>query len=483
MKRFDTYIAEEKGTVELYELLKRRNLNEQDADEETSDINIIVLTNRNLENDSALYHTAKTISDVCQKRKIPYYTLFAENAHIVKNEDGTATVHNWDDKKGFLIDPEKTIAINRGSVARRFSTLNLISQLEKLGIYTLNNRMAIETCSDKYRTILKLGSAAIPSPRTALVQDIDTLPFALEQLDNKFPLVVKTLTGSKGIGVFFGESPRSLKSILQTIWKINEEQELILQEHIESPFDVRAHVLGDEVIAAMKRHKIKDDFRSNYSQGSKVESFKITDEQAKICIKASKVVGTQWAGVDFILNSKGEPFVIEVNSSPGTAGIEKATHGKIVEQVIDFASDKKNWRKVANEVGFKEVVEILGIPLKAKFDTGNAALCVIHADKHKIDEKKKMVTWWHDGKKFSHKYKEIRDVRVGGLRDYTEQRPVIELDVTFDGVIYKEVDFTIADRSKRMPVLLNRKFIKKTNSAVNPAKAYVVTSPVELEGE
>ena len=178
--------------------------------------------------------------------------------------------------------------------------------------------------------------------------------------------------------------------------------------------------------------------------------------------------------LDFITkNSK--MYMLEVNSSPGTAGIEKAIGDNLVKNIIEWAINEKNWVKVSKEIGYKEMVNINGLDLIAKFDTGNGYLCVMHADKYNIDEKSKTVTWSSHGKKFKNPYIEIEDITVGGAKEYVEKRPEIKLDMEFDGVLYKEVGFTLDDRSKRTPVLISRRFMKKANVSVNPAKKYVVT--------
>jgi len=436
---------------------------------------IIVLTNRKIENDdNKLFRTAERIKEICNKRKINCYIVFVEDAHIIKHSDGYHTIHNYNDDKGFPIIYGQTVAIIRGSIGKYRSTMDLVSQLEKIGIFCINHRETMETCSDKYRTILKLADSGLPSPKTALLQSEDTIDLAIESVGGKFPLIVKTLTGSKGIGVLFTESLRSLKSFLQMVWKINPDEELILQQFIETDHDLRVHVLGDEVIAAMKRYVIPGDFRSNFSLGGKVEEVKLNIEEEELCIKAAKAVRASWAGVDFLKDKKGNIYIIEINSSPGTTGIEKATNENIVSMVVDFAINRDNWSLKAQECGWIEMLEIDGVgEFKAKFDTGNGSLCVLHADKYKID--KKIVQWKIGKNSFRVPLKEFKNIHVGGLRDFTERRPVIELDIIFDGILYSKIDFTLDDRSGRTPILLNRKFLRKANVMVNPREKYLIT--------
>ena len=472
MSKFENYIYDESPFL-LYEKLTKSS-----KIKKPNPIRLLTLTNRKDDESDKdnLFRTAQRIQDIAKSNDIEHYTVFAESAYILRDDNGKVTVHNHDDPKGFEISRDDTVAIIRGSIGRYLSSLNLVSQMERIGIYCVNNRESLEVCSDKYRTMLKLVDAGLPSPKTALIQSIDTLEYALKVVDNKFPLIVKTLKGSKGVGVFFVESIKSLKSILQTIWKINEDEEMLLQQYIDIPFDIRVHVLGDDIIASMKRFVIEDDFRSNYSLGGKIEPIKITKEEEEISVLAAKAVGASWCAVDIVRNKKGEPFIIEVNSSPGTEGIEKATKEDLVSQVISYVIDEDNWDKVSKECGFIETIEIDGIGnFKAKFDTGNGSLCVLHSDKYEINEKKNTVTWHQGDKKYTHDYKKIKEVRVGGLRDYTEKRPVIELDIIFDGVVHKDVDVTLDDRNGRTPVLINRRFMRKANVAVNPGKRYLLS--------
>jgi len=438
---------------------------------DSEDLRVLILTSRSEKNEDNLYRTADRIKEECIKRNIQQYVLFTDG-HISRDND-RYSVYNYDDKKGFGIDPKNTVAISRGSVMSRDSSKDLISQLERAGIFCVNTRDSIEICGDKYRTMLRMADSGIPTPQTALIQNIDTLPLALKQMDGKFPYVVKTLRGSKGVGVFLAESEGSLKAILQLIWKIDESEELIIQSFIKASYDVRAHVLGDNVIAAMKRHIVKNDFRSNYSQGGKVEDYKMSEEEKELCIAASKVIGVSWAGVDFITDEDGNKYILEVNSSPGTEGIEKATHDNIVSDVLDWISDKKNWSRTCKEIGYKEVVKIEGEKFVAKFDTGNGNLVVLHADKIKADGKK--ISWVCHGKKFSGKDLGKLPVVQGGLRSGVENRIRTEVDIEFDGILHKNVECTLDDRGGRTPILINRDFMKKASVMVNPARTYVIT--------
>jgi ribosomal protein S6--L-glutamate ligase len=474
MNKFNDFIFEGLGPADQFKKIKALS----ETSDKTFDFNVLILTSKADENPDGLYQTAERLADECTKKRIPNYIMFSESARLELDDDGNYTAYNLEDPTGFPVLPNKTVAINRGSVMAKFNSRNIISQLERGNIFCINCRETIEVCSDKYRTILRLADAGVASPKTVLIQGEEGIDDAVEQIGGNFPYIIKTISGSKGVGVMFVESMKSMKSMLQLIWKVSEDEELIIQEYIPTDYDVRVHVLGNEVIAAMRRYVIKDDFRSNYSQGGKITKHKLSDIEIEVCIKASKAVGASWSGVDYILSGK-EPLVIEVNSSPGTEGIEKATKENIVGKVLEWAQDKSNWDKVSKEIGYKEMVKVNGLDLVAKFDTGNGLLSVMHADKYEFNKKKKIVTWTSHGKKFENKLKDIEEVEVGGAKNYTEKRPEIELDMFFDGVLYKEVGFTLDDRSDRTPILIDRNFMKRANVSVNPAKQFVIT----VEGE
>jgi len=438
-------------------------------------VKIIIITAR-AENDTGLFRTAKRFKEICKKRRIDHYVLFIDDCYIT-NEDGIKRVHNIDDKKGFIVDGYDTAVIIRGGGLKSSSNKNNITQLEKSSIFCLNNRDCIEVCSDKFRTLMALSDQGIVIPKTVLLKNLDNLNDMVEYIGGKFPIILKTLFGSKGIGVFYSETYKSLKSMLQTIWKINEEEEILMQQFIKAKYDIRAHVLGNNVIAAMKRYVIEDDFRSNFSQGGKVENIKLTDEQIDICLKSASIVGGQWVGVD-IIEEKGETYVIEVNSSPGTTGIELATKDDVCGKIIDFCLDKKNWIKSPLPCGYKEYVGIVGISdeIKAKFDTGNGSYSVIHVDKQKVNDKKTEIKIWINGKRITKKIIEVKKVNVGGLRDYEEERFVVLFDVIFNNKEYKDIKFTLDDRTNRTPILISRGFMKLINVSIDPSIKYKLSS-------
>ena len=427
------------------------------------------------------FHTADRLKEEAEKLGWKHY-LYKLTGGYTSYEDGIFRLHNKEDEKGFEVSGKDTIAIIRGSVVRKDSWMDIISSLEKHSVCVINSRQTINICTDKYRTALRLSDYGIRQPKTTLINDPEKSALAFDKLDTQMPVIMKTLRGSKGVGVLFIESEKALDSIVQLIYKQDEDTDLLLQEYIKTDYDVRVLVLGGKILATMKRPVIEGDFRSNVSQGSKPEKIELTELEIEESLKAAKAVNGLWTAVDFIPSKNREkepPFVIEVNSSPGTEGMEEASGQNISKEIIQFFADKKNWVKVPSECGYKEIVTIKPFgEIIAKFDTGNSGMSVIHADKMEV--KGKQVKWSLLGKTITSDIIRKEEISVGGLRDYDEDRYVIKLNVGFLGGVY-ETEFTLDDREDRTPILFDREFMNRMNVMVNPNRKYVVTTKYSLE--
>jgi ribosomal protein S6--L-glutamate ligase len=427
------------------------------------------------------FHTADRLKEEAEKLGWKYY-LYKLTGGYTTSPEGALRLHNKDDDKGFEVSGTDTIAIVRGSVTRKDSWMDIVSLLEKHSVCVVNSRETISVCADKYRTSLRLADYGVKQPVTHLINDPENSEQAFENLNSQYPIILKTLRGSKGVGVLFVESSKSLDSIVQLIHKQDEDADLLLQEYIKTDYDARVLVLGGKVLSTMKRPVIEGDFRSNVSQGSKPEKLELTELEIEESLKAAKAVNGLWTAVDFIPSknrTKEPPFIIEVNSSPGTEGMEEATGRNISKEILEFFADKKNWVKVPSECGYKEIVTIKPFgEIIAKFDTGNSGMSVIHADKMNVKDKK--VTWSLLGKTITSDIIRTEEISVGGLRDYDEDRYVIKLNVEFLGTVY-ETEFTLDDREDRTPILFDREFMSRVNVMVNPDRKYVVTTKYSLD--
>jgi len=429
---------------------------------------LLVVSTRSPKN--RMFHTTQRLIDESKSRNIDAYALFAESANIdsVNNQ-----VWNSGEDK-FSIDPNNTIAIIRGSVAQKDAYMNLVSQLEKMGVAVVNSRETIGMCADKYRTSLRLAETDVSTPKTSLLQSIETLQDTLDAVGETYPLILKTLRGSKGIGVIFIESRRQLDSIIQLLWKQDENTELLLQTYIKSDHDVRVLVLGDKVFASMRRDVLKGDFRSNASLGAKVKEYKLSEEEKQLCINAHKAVNGVYTAVDFIKNGN-DIYVLEVNSSPGTSGIEDATGRNLMGELLEYFMDRDNWNYVGNEIGRLERIKIEGVgEVVANFDTGNSARCIIHADEYEV--KNKQVIWKSFGKTYKNKLLKMGKWERGALNAKVIERPIILLDITFNGTLYKNVKFALDDRTeKTTKCLMNQDFMQRTKVLINPSRKFIVT--------
>jgi len=427
------------------------------------------------------FHTADRLKEEAEKLGWKYY-LYKLTGGYTTSPEGALRLHNKDDEKGFEVSSKDTIAIIRGSVTRKDSWMDIVSLLEKHSVCVVNSRETISVCADKYRTSLRLADYGVKQPVTHLINDPENSVQAFENLNTQYPIILKTLRGSKGVGVLFVESAKALDSIVQLIHKQDEDADLLLQEYIKTDYDARVLVMGGKVLSTMKRPVIEGDFRSNVSQGSKPEKLDLTELEIEESLKAAKAVNGLWTAVDFIPSknrTKEPPFIIEVNSSPGTEGMEEATGRNISKEILEFFSEKKNWIKVPSECGYKEIVTIKPFgEIIAKFDTGNSGMSVIHADKMSVKDKK--VTWTLLGKTITSDIIRKEEISVGGLRDYDEDRYVIKLNVEFLDTMY-ETEFTLDDREDRTPILFDREFMSRVNVMVNPDRKYVVTTKYSLD--
>ena len=442
---------------------------------------VVILTVRpSAEEKVKVYHTSSVIEETAKKLGLEAYLVFLDGAYILKNEDGTRTIHNDEDEEGFEISYKDTIVIVRGGVNRKEVFKDLLSQLESSGIACVNSRDCLEICSDKYRTSLMLADAGLSTPTTVLVPNQKGASLAFDKLGSKYPVILKTNTGTKGVGVLFVESERGLDSMVQLLYKLDENIALLLQSYIKTDFDVRVMVINNRVIGAMQRNVVEGDFRSNYSQGATIEEYELSDVERENCIRAAKIVGGSWVGVDFIpsKDKDEQPFILEVNSSPGTKGFGEATKINTIKELLKIYEDRSNWWNQPTLCGVWEMFdhEIFG-NLIGKMDTGNSSeTSVIHADDIKIKDKN--VIWSLKGKKVKSKLIKMKDIKLGGFRNREETRPVVEIEISFQQKKHKYL-FTLDDRGSKTPLLMNRHFMTELNLAIDPSRKFILTEKID----
>jgi len=210
----------------------------------------------------------------------------------------------------------------------------VVRQLEMMGVYPLNESVAIGRSRDKLRSMQLLARDGIGLPVTAFAHDTSKTDEVIE-IAGGTPVVIKLLEGTQGVGVVLAETPRSAKSIIEAFRgaKVN----ILVQEFIKEAgsTDIRALVIGGKVVAAMQRTGGGDDFRSNLHRGGHANKIKITAEERSTALRAAKAMGLNVCGVDMLRSNHG-PVVMEVNSSPGLEGLEAATNIDVAGMIIAF---------------------------------------------------------------------------------------------------------------------------------------------------
>ena len=428
-----------------------------------------------------LFRTARRFKEEGEKQGHKVYVVQVEGAFI-DYDNGVYTIFNEGDEKGFEISRDDTVAIVRGSVRLKKSWLDLVSRLEKTGITMVNSREVVEISSDKYRSYVKLQDFGLTQPKTALIPNEENWKKAFESLETDYPIIMKTLEGSKGVGVLFVESERQMDGLIQLLYAQNPDIDLLIQEYIKTDGDIRVLVLGGKIIASMKRSIVEGDFRSNVSQGAAVAEYELSELEVEQCLLASKAIDGSFTAVDFIPSKnpkKDPPYILEVNHSPGTEGIEKATKRNIVKQVVDYFADEKVRYPVATQCGHREVITIKPFgEMIAKFDTDNGQYSVLHAENIKVSGKK--ITFKLRGKTITTDLLETYEAETGGGSD---KRPVVKLEVEFAGSTYSDVMFGLNDRSDMGTDVLFSRYVmsKMFNVAVNPARKFIVTTKYSID--
>ncbi len=240
--------------------------------------------------------------------------------------------------RGAPIDPDwADVVIPRIGTSVTHEGVTVVRQFEAMDVPVLSPSAGILRARDKLRSLQVLSRCRVDMPRTAFIQNVNDLDAAIEQVGG-VPCVIKLLQGTQGIGVMLAESRETLESMLQAFWSLGHS--VILQEFIKESKgkDVRAFVIGDQVVAAMRREARVGEFRSNIHRGGIGRPVHLSDEDADAVIEATHAIGLPVAGVDFLESHSG-PKIIEVNASPGFQGLERATNVDIAGAVIDFAVD------------------------------------------------------------------------------------------------------------------------------------------------
>lgn len=218
-----------------------------------------------------------------------------------------------------------------------FYGLAVLRQFEMMNVWSLNESVAIGRSRDKLRSLQILAKKGLGLPVTAFAHDPKQTDEVIKMVGGA-PVVIKLLEGTQGIGVVLGETEKSARSVVEAFRSANVN--ILVQEFIKeaNATDIRCFVIGNKVVAAMQRKGAEGDFRSNLHRGGSAEAIKITPEERSTAVRAARAMGLNVAGVDMLRSNHG-PVIMEVNSSPGIEGIEKACGKDIATKIIQFIEE------------------------------------------------------------------------------------------------------------------------------------------------
>lgn len=221
----------------------------------------------------------------------------------------------------------------------------VLRQFESMGVYSPNGSVAITRSRDKLRSLQVLSRKDVGMPITGFASKPDDVKDLLTMVGGA-PVVIKLLEGTQGIGVVLAETRKAAESVIEAFMGLKAN--IMVQEYIKEAggADIRCFVIGDKVIASMKRQAQEGEFRSNLHRGGSAALIRITPEERRTAVKAAKAMGLGVAGVDLLRSERG-PLVMEVNSSPGLEGIEKATGKDIAGMIIEYIERTLQQRKSA----------------------------------------------------------------------------------------------------------------------------------------
>lgn len=243
---------------------------------------------------------------------------------------------------------EADAVIPRIGASHTFYGTAVVRQFEMMGTYSVNESQAISRSRDKLRCLQLLSRKGIGLPVTGFAHSSKDIGGLLDIVGGA-PLVVKLLEGTQGIGVVLCETQNAAESVVEAFRGLDAN--IVVQEFIKEAkgADLRCFVVGDKVVASMKRQGAPGEFRSNLHRGGSAEQVKLTPLERKTAVQAAKAMGLRVAGVDLLRSDRG-PVVMEVNSSPGLEGIEASTGVDVAGKIIEYIEKNAKPGKTADRV-------------------------------------------------------------------------------------------------------------------------------------
>lgn len=501
-------IAEEQRKEEERKLQEEEQLIKEEEEKKKKDSdsyffkNILFFTN---DRSSETNKTLKNLEEAVKGKDVKIFPFIAEEVDYKATDDEI----KWHDNKNkYKVNEQSnidTIVITRLGAQDSEECIELIKELQDWGFFVLNPIQAAKKASNKYSSSVLLERYEIPQPKFALISKNDiekgeeSLQKKLKEIypdvgenedkDKKREYVVKILDGHGGTGVTM-QTGKTILSMLQMVFAVDEERELLLQKKEEADGgDIRVHVLTmrthQKILAQMKRKKLGGDFRSNVSLGATAESVKLTPEQEEIALKVAKISGMPWCAVDIMPLVKGsnpeigDNVVLEYNASPGTDGISEVIGENFMKILLDEINDINELVLAPKAIGYLENVKFTltdnekdTIEFEAKFDTGNGAKASTIGCES-INDLGDSIEATIEGKKYTFKKEGESKAIVGQV---TEPRTTVLIPcIQVGSRKLLDVEFALVDnRDKKQKVLINRDIMSRLAYQINPAKKHIL---------
>lgn len=285
-------------------------------------MNIKVLsTNANL-------YSTKRLVEAAKKRNHNVEVINHVKCDIVIEKKKPVIYYN-----GRIVDDADAVIPRIGASVTFYGTA-VVRQFEMMRVFTTTESQALVRSRDKLRSLQVLARAGLGLPKTVFTNYSKNVKEIINQAGGA-PVIIKLLEGTQGIGVILAETRKAAESVIEAF--NNLQARVIVQEFIKEAAgaDIRAFVVDGRVVGAMKRQAKEGEFRSNLHRGGTASVIKLTDEEETAALKAAKAMSLDIAGVDLLQSSRG-PLILEVNSSPGLEGIEKATGKDIANEIIKY---------------------------------------------------------------------------------------------------------------------------------------------------
>lgn len=277
---------------------------------------------------NANLYSTKRLVEAAKARKHDVEVINHAKCDIVIEKKNPVIIY-----KGHKIGQTDAVIPRIGASVTFYGTA-VVRQFEMMRVFTTTESQALVRSRDKLRSLQILSRAGLGLPKTVFTNYSKNVKEIVEKAGGA-PIIIKLLEGTQGIGVILVETRKAAESVIEAF--NNLQARVIVQEFIKEAggADIRAFVVDGQVVGAMKRQGKEGEFRSNIHRGGTATYIKLTDEEETAALKATKAMGLGIAGVDMLQSSRG-PLIIEVNSSPGLEGIEKATGKDIANSIIKY---------------------------------------------------------------------------------------------------------------------------------------------------